>query len=208
MLQENKLYLSQVYFSWKFDNSKSANYSCRFGFNGQEKINEQYGEGNAYDFGARIQDPRLGRFLSIDPLKSKYPYLSPYVYARNKPIAKIDAGGMNEVTPPPPDVNVYIVVKSDNEIKTNNIQAGLHGNWHVVVVSDIENAAAAVQQVIGSSPISTLIIGSHGGYDSQDNVGFDLSPQYNATNDPNTSDIAVIARDIYDYMKEGATCCC
>ena len=33
----------------------------RYGFNGMEKSDEVYGEGNAYDFGARIHDPRIGR---------------------------------------------------------------------------------------------------------------------------------------------------
>jgi len=41
--------------------------SYRFGFNGQEKDDELKGEGNSYDFGARIYNPRLGIFLSPDP---------------------------------------------------------------------------------------------------------------------------------------------
>ena len=49
----------------------------RYGFNGKEKDNELYGEGNAYDFGARINDPRLGRWLSLDPLAAKYPPAAP-----------------------------------------------------------------------------------------------------------------------------------
>jgi hypothetical protein len=32
-----------------------------FGFNGMEQDNEVQGQGNAYDFGARIYDSRLGR---------------------------------------------------------------------------------------------------------------------------------------------------
>ena len=50
----------------------------RYGFNGKEKSDEIYGEGNGYDFGARIQDPRVGRWLSIDPLTKKFPSQSPY----------------------------------------------------------------------------------------------------------------------------------
>jgi hypothetical protein len=37
----------------------------RFGFNGQEQDNEVSGEGNSYDFGARIYDSRLGRWMSV-----------------------------------------------------------------------------------------------------------------------------------------------
>ena len=40
--------------------------SYRYGFNGQEKLDEIKGYGNSLDFGARIYDPRLGRFLSVD----------------------------------------------------------------------------------------------------------------------------------------------
>ncbi len=32
----------------------------RFGFNGKENDNEIQGDGNSYDFGARIYDSRLG----------------------------------------------------------------------------------------------------------------------------------------------------
>jgi RHS repeat-associated protein len=55
--------------------------------------NETYGEGNAYDFGERIYDPRLGRWFSVDPLASQYPEYSPYVFAYNNPIAVIDPDG-------------------------------------------------------------------------------------------------------------------
>jgi RHS repeat-associated protein len=65
----------------------------RFGFNGKEKSSEIYGESNAYDFGARIQDPRLGRWFSADPLKQIYTSLSPYNFAANNPINLMDADG-------------------------------------------------------------------------------------------------------------------
>jgi len=40
----------------------------RYGFNGKEKDSEVSGEGNSYDYGFRIYNPRLGKFLSVDPL--------------------------------------------------------------------------------------------------------------------------------------------
>jgi RHS repeat-associated protein len=46
----------------------------RFGFNGQEKDDEVKVEGNSLDFGARIYDSRLGRWLSLDPLQAKYSF--------------------------------------------------------------------------------------------------------------------------------------
>jgi len=65
----------------------------RFGFNGQENDNEVKGTGNQQDFGARIYDPRIGRWLSIDPLQKKYPDLTPYAFVGNSPVRFIDYDG-------------------------------------------------------------------------------------------------------------------
>jgi RHS repeat-associated protein len=55
------------------------------------------GTGNQLDYGMRIYDPRLGRFLSADPLivqGQEYPELSPYQFASNTPIQAIDLDGL------------------------------------------------------------------------------------------------------------------
>jgi RHS repeat-associated protein len=65
----------------------------RYGFNGKEMDNEPYGQGNEYDYGMRIYNPRIGRFLSVDPLSESYPWYSPYQYAGNSPIANVDIDG-------------------------------------------------------------------------------------------------------------------
>jgi RHS repeat-associated protein len=65
----------------------------RYGFNGKENDNEVKGEGKTLDFGARIYGSRLGRWLSTDPLQSKYPNLSPYNFAGNSPITFYDPNG-------------------------------------------------------------------------------------------------------------------
>jgi len=66
----------------------------RFGFNGQEKDDEITGQtGSHYDFGARMYDSRLGRWLAVDPLAGKYPFASPYNFALNTPIQAVDPDG-------------------------------------------------------------------------------------------------------------------
>lgn len=65
----------------------------RYGFNGYEKDDEIKGIGNHIDFGARGYDPRVGRWLSLDPMASKYPEVSPYVFANSNPIIFIDRDG-------------------------------------------------------------------------------------------------------------------
>jgi RHS repeat-associated protein len=71
----------------------SAGSGYRYGFNGKENDNEVKGEGNQQDYGMRIYDPRLGKFLSVDPLTNDYPTLTPYQFASNSPIAGIDLDG-------------------------------------------------------------------------------------------------------------------
>ncbi|MFZ1666531.1 MAG: RHS repeat-associated core domain-containing protein [Flavobacteriales bacterium] len=66
----------------------------RFGFNGMEKDDEVYGStGTSYDFGARLYDPRVGRWLSTDPLAIKYPSETPYGFAGGNPLFFIDMAG-------------------------------------------------------------------------------------------------------------------
>jgi RHS repeat-associated protein len=65
----------------------------RYGFNGMELDNELKGEGNSYDFGARMLDPRIGRWFARDPLAAKYPELSSYNYVANNPLVYIDPDG-------------------------------------------------------------------------------------------------------------------
>ncbi len=66
----------------------------RYGFNGKENDNEVKGEGNQQDYGMRIYDPRLGKFLSVDPIARSYPELTPYQFASNTPISAIDLDGL------------------------------------------------------------------------------------------------------------------
>jgi RHS repeat-associated protein len=65
----------------------------RYGFNGKENDNDVKGEGNQQDYGLRIYDPRLGRFLSVDPLFKEYPYKTSYDFAENSPILGSDLDG-------------------------------------------------------------------------------------------------------------------
>ncbi len=79
----------------------------RFSFNGMEKDDEVKGLGNSLDFGARMYDPRLGRWLSMDPHNEKYPWLSPYLSFANNPIIVVDIKGRDNI--------IYLVVLSSTE---------------------------------------------------------------------------------------------
>jgi RHS repeat-associated protein len=65
-----------------------------YGFQGQEKINEIYGEGYYVDYTYRGYNPRVGRFFAVDPLAAKYPYYSSYQFSGNRVIDMIELEGL------------------------------------------------------------------------------------------------------------------
>ena len=71
----------------------------RYGFNGMESDDEVKGNNNSYDFGARIYDSRVGRWLSGDSKFRFYPDLAPYVFVANNPLLFIDPDGNVIVDP-------------------------------------------------------------------------------------------------------------
>lgn len=75
--------------------------SYRFGFQGQVKDDEVYGAtGTSYAFKYRMHDARVGRFWSLDPLASKYPFYSPYAFSGNRVIDMIELEGLEPVMLP------------------------------------------------------------------------------------------------------------
>lgn len=63
----------------------------RYGFNGKEKGDEI--SNDDYDFGARIYDGRIGRFLSVDSKEILQPFVSPFCFAGNSPLYSLDFDG-------------------------------------------------------------------------------------------------------------------
>jgi RHS repeat-associated protein len=101
----------------------NAGAKYKYGFNGQENDNEVKGEGNSLDFGDRIYDSRLGRWLSLDPLQRKYPWESHYSFVSNNPILYIDADGKDKII-----THKYIDVKTGEtyivrQVVSNDIKA-------------------------------------------------------------------------------------
>lgn len=66
-------------------------YDSRYTFSAKEKDDEtQY----SY-FGARYYDSDLSLWLSVDPMTSKYPSMSPYMYCAGNPVMLLDPLGMD-----------------------------------------------------------------------------------------------------------------
>lgn len=107
-------------------NSESSGY--KHGFNGKEKDNELKGFGNSYDFGARMYNPRIGRWSSIDPMFTLQPGWSTYKGFYNNPILYIDPSGKTEyitiMTINKETGEVLIEQGTANKIMTDGIHPG------------------------------------------------------------------------------------
>jgi RHS repeat-associated protein len=69
--------------------------SYRYGFNGKENDAESVDAGEGLqDYGMRIYNPSIGKFLSVDPITAQYPELTPYQFASNSPLWGIDLDGL------------------------------------------------------------------------------------------------------------------
>jgi RHS repeat-associated protein len=70
----------------------------RYGFQAQEKDKELW-EG-AISFKYRVEDARLGRFFSVDPLAASFAWNSPYAFSENSVIGFIELEGLETAKPP------------------------------------------------------------------------------------------------------------
>ncbi len=70
----------------------------RYGFQGQEKDDEIKGSGNSVNYKFRMHDPRIGRFLSLDPLAPQYPHNSPYAFSENRVIDGVELEGLEWIS--------------------------------------------------------------------------------------------------------------
>jgi len=98
----------------------------RYGFNGKENDNEVKGEGSQQDYGMRIYDPRIGKFLSVDPLWGRFPWWSAYHYAGNTPINTIDLDGGEVPEDKNKNENEKKIIEYINSIPKSNSKPNQH----------------------------------------------------------------------------------
>jgi RHS repeat-associated protein len=108
----------------------------KFGFNGKMNDDEvKGGLGNQQDYGMRIYDPRVGRFLSVDPITKQYPDLTPYQFASNSPIENVDLDGFERFNYRlilSKDGKTVVGIQQDKVIKSW-VDDFIHGQRHRVL---------------------------------------------------------------------------
>lgn len=129
--------------------SFAAGSGYRFGFNGKESDAETYGSGNVYDYGFRIYNPRLGKFLSVDPLTSQYAFYSPYQFAGNDPVNFIDVDGLEKPVRNPLPKPKPVVRPNVSQNKNPRLQQYEHSN------SRYRNLNATSNRSLASAKITT-----------------------------------------------------
>jgi RHS repeat-associated protein len=138
----------------------TAGNSYRYGFNGKENDNEVKGEGNQQDYGMRIYDTRLGRFLSQDPITKEYPDLTPYQFASNRPIDGIDQDGLEFVKYLPNATGTVIFPRNRDKIIEKQYQKALKANMNVMVASTIAEMNTYFKEK--GKKFRTISFGGHG----------------------------------------------
>jgi hypothetical protein len=126
------------------------------------------GEGNSQDYGMRIYDTRLGRFLSVDPITKQYPELTPYQFASNRPIDGVDLDGLERT--PAGKFGQY------NEIVRDNTAVQLYPNTIPVIQKQKEDAPKLkMLSLAASRPSETVQDANHvlfqNNLNNPDNIG-------------------------------------
>jgi len=89
--------INQLSVTGKHPKKEDIYLSYRYAFNNKEKDHAGMGGGGStYDYGFRIYNPQIAKFLSVDPLFQSFPWYTPYQFAGNKPIIAIDLDGLEE----------------------------------------------------------------------------------------------------------------
>jgi RHS repeat-associated protein len=103
----------------------------RWGFNSKEKDDEWHGStGTVYDYGFRIYDARIAKFLSVDPLTKSYPMLTPYQFASLNPIYMVDIDGLEG------ESYIEYMKVDGEEVKVRRV---IEVNVHLAVTEDRKN---------------------------------------------------------------------
>lgn len=112
-------------FGWTMPGRTFSSEGYRYGFNGKENDKETLTQ----DYGMRIYDSRIAKFLSVDPLTRSYPFYTPYQFAGNKPVAAVDMDGLEERIVIFNNTNNGKVLTTTIDYKTLTIKTQVSGSY-------------------------------------------------------------------------------
>jgi RHS repeat-associated protein len=162
----------------------------RFGFNGQEEDIEI----GTVHYKFREYDPRIVRMISVDPIASQYPELTPYQVASNSPIYMIELEGLEGVV----KINNYgtngkaqttIMTGSDNNGNPINFNATGNGVSNLGINSVLE---------INQGTLPTGV----NAFNVFNNAAFPASPNYNAAFDADDRSILAAGTDVRTILTD------
>lgn len=70
-------------------------------YNSKEEQRQEFNDGSGLewlDYGARLYDNQVGRWMVVDLLATKREFFNPYNYVQNSPLNKIDPTGLTDFT--------------------------------------------------------------------------------------------------------------
>ena len=111
-------------FGTRHPNTNYASTSNRYLFGRMEM--QDFSTNPTYDFGARMLDGKLGRWMTIDPKAEKYHSMTPYGYCGNNPISNIDWFGMDYwSTNDPGQIGAFL-----DALKEGNLGSHDYSGWN------------------------------------------------------------------------------
>jgi len=108
------------------------------GRNASSGDDEIKGSGNSINYKYRMHDPRIGRFLSRDPLAPEYPHNSPYAFSENRVVDAVELEGL--------EYQIVVHLLSFNEDGIASISKTKIKKWkHTDIASENKNSTGRPQ---------------------------------------------------------------
>ena len=138
----------------------------RYKYNGKEEQRKEFSDGSGLewlDYGARMYDNQIGRWMTVDPLAEEFPEWSPYNFVMNNSLRFIDPDGMA-----PTDIiikgkkNSSVTIKTDLVdifVNAGSVVGDLGGNY-TLQGGDVLIAALDIVGIVDPTGVADIAAAS------------------------------------------------